>query len=83
MVTQPELHLTNEFMKSSGTKHIKRALSKIGASARRKAFLGNRPIAISENGEVILLYPDGAKKRVTPKILSDLAHWQLLNSGQI
>lgn len=61
-------------MNRSGTRNIKKALSKIGISARRKAFRQNRPVAISENGKAILLYPNGDKKKITAKILKDLAN---------
>lgn len=52
---------------------IESVLKKIGKSARRQAFRNNRPVAISENGKAILLYPDGSKKEVTATVLKELA----------
>ncbi|TGL35456.1 hypothetical protein EHQ52_13420 [Leptospira koniambonensis] len=37
-------------------------LRQAAESARRKAFRKNLPIAIYENGVVVLLYKDGTKK---------------------
>jgi hypothetical protein len=48
------------------------ALAKIGQSARRKAFRGRRPVAISVNGKAFLLYANGSKKEVTPQTLEEL-----------
>jgi len=53
---------------------LNKALMKIGRPARRKAFRNNRPVAISENGKTILLYPNGSKRAVTPEILRELSH---------
>jgi hypothetical protein len=53
---------------------LKSALSKVGKSARRHAFRGNRPVAISENGEAMLVYPDGTKRKITSQVLEELTH---------
>jgi hypothetical protein len=53
---------------------LKIALSQVGKSARRRAFRGNRPVAISENGETMLVYPDGTKRKITPEVLQELTH---------
>lgn len=37
-------------------------LKKAALSARRKASKNNLPIAISENGQVKLIYPDNSEK---------------------
>lgn len=53
---------------------MKTALSQVGKSARRRAFRSNRPVAISENGEAMLVYPDGTKKKITAQVLEELTH---------
>jgi hypothetical protein len=45
-------------------------------SARKKAFLKKLPVAISENGITILLYPDGSRKPYTKRALQALRHAQ-------
>jgi hypothetical protein len=45
---------------------LKALLSKASGAARRKASRKNLPIAISENGEIKLIYPDN-KVRVLHK----------------
>jgi hypothetical protein len=51
---------------------VENALKGVGASARRKAFLHNRPVAISSNGKTYLIYSDGSQKLVTPQLLLQL-----------
>jgi len=51
---------------------VENALLGVGASARRKAFLQNRPFAISSNGKAYLIYPDGSQKLVTAQLLLQL-----------
>ena len=53
---------------------LKTALSQVGKSARRRAFRSNRPVAVSENGEAMLVYPDGTKKKIKPHVLQELTH---------
>ena len=49
-------------------------LSGVSKSARRRAFRSNRPVAISENGEAVLVYPNGAKIKITPQVLEELTY---------
>lgn len=49
-----------------------KALAGLGASARKKAFRKNLPVAISENGKTILIYPDGSRKPFTKKAIREL-----------
>jgi len=48
------------------------AIAGAGASARKKAFRKKLPVAISENGKTILIYPDGSRKPFTKKALQEL-----------
>lgn len=52
--------------------NVKSAIKEVGISAKRKAFRLKLPIAVSENGETILLYPDGTRKPFTAKAMADL-----------
>jgi len=54
------------------TRSFARALAGLGASARKKAFRKNLPVAISENGKTILVYPDGTRKPFTKKAIQEL-----------
>jgi hypothetical protein len=45
---------------------FKNLLAKAALSARRKAARKNLPVAISENGEIKLIYPDKKVKIVRP-----------------
>jgi hypothetical protein len=49
-----------------------KAIAGLGASARKKAFRKNLPVAISENGKTILVYPDGTRKPFTKKAIQEL-----------
>jgi len=59
-------------VKSSKTKGIKAAVAGVYLSARRKAFRNNLPVAISEAGKTILLFPDGTRKPFTLEALAAL-----------
>lgn len=48
-------------MKTSEKKLLSESLKGAGRSARRKAFKANLPVAILENGKVMLIYRDGRK----------------------
>ena len=48
--------------------NFKTLLKKAAISAKRKSFRNNLPYAIIENKEVILVYPDGTKKKIITKI---------------
>ena len=49
-----------------------KAIKGVGASARRKAFRHNLPVAISENGKTILVYPDGSRRPYTKEAIQEL-----------
>jgi hypothetical protein len=59
-------------VKSNKTKSIKAAIAGVYLSARRKAFRKNFPVAISEGGKTILLYPDGTRKPFTLEAITAL-----------
>lgn len=48
------------------------AIAGAAASARKKAFRKRLPVAISENGKTILIYPDGGRRPFTKKALQEL-----------
>ena len=52
------------------------AIIGIGASAKKKAFRKKLPVAISENGKTILVYPDGSRKPFSKRALQQLRHAQ-------
>lgn len=52
--------------------NIRGAIKELGNSARKKAFNLNLPVAVSENGRTILIYPDGTRKLFTSKAIADL-----------
>lgn len=54
------------------TNSLKKAIAGARASARKKAFRKKLPVAISENGKTILVYPDGSRKPFTKKALQEL-----------
>ena len=51
----------------TATEKLQTLLKKAGKSARRKASRKKLPIAISENGEIKLIYPD-KKEKVIRKV---------------
>ena len=51
---------------------LSKVLKGVGKSARRKAFKDDRPVAISENGEALLLYRDGTKRKIDDEVLQKL-----------
>jgi hypothetical protein len=53
---------------------LSNAIAGIGASARKKAFRNKLPVAISENGKTILVYPDGTRKPFTKEAFQELQH---------
>jgi hypothetical protein len=59
-------------VRSNKPKSIKAAIAGIYLSARRKAFRNNLPVAISEGGKTILLYPDGTRKPYSPEAIAAL-----------
>jgi hypothetical protein len=59
-------------MKSRKGSNIKTAIKEVSQSARKRAFRLKLPVAISENGQTILVYPDGTKKPFTSKAIADL-----------
>ena len=59
-------------MKKQENVNISKAVKSIGVSARRKAFRRNMPVAISENGQVVLLFPDGTRKPATSQAMQEL-----------
>lgn len=46
---------------------FKTLLKKAGVATKRKAARKKRPVAISENGNVVLVYPDDSRKIVYRK----------------
>lgn len=54
--------------------NIKTTIKKLGGSAKRKAFLKKLPIAVTENGQTILIFPDGTRKPFTSKAIAELKH---------
>jgi hypothetical protein len=59
-------------MKSRKVSNIKTAIREVSQSARKRAFRLKLPVAISENGQTILVYPDGTRKPFTAKAIDDL-----------
>jgi hypothetical protein len=59
-------------MKSRKNSNIKTAIKEVSQSARKRAFRLKLPVAISENGQTILVYPDGTKKPFTSKAIAEL-----------
>jgi hypothetical protein len=59
-------------MKARKSSSIKTAIGEVSQSARKRAFRLKFPVAISENGQTILIYPDGTRKPFTPKAIADL-----------
>jgi hypothetical protein len=53
---------------------LNNAIEGVSASARRKAFRHKLPVAISENGKTILVYPDGSRKPFTKQALQALKY---------
>lgn len=53
---------------------VEMALKTVSDTARKKAFRNDLPVAISENGKVILLYADGHREPATPQSLARLTH---------
>ena len=53
---------------------FREAIAGAGTSARKKAFRKKLPVAISENGKTILVYPDGSRKPFTKKALQELQY---------
>jgi hypothetical protein len=53
---------------------IEKVLKTVSTSARRKAFRNDLPVAISEGGRTILLYPDGRREDLNAKSLARLLH---------
>jgi hypothetical protein len=61
-------------MKSRKAKNIRNVIKEVSFSARKRAFRLKFPVAISENGQTILVYPDGTRKPFTSKAIADLKH---------
>lgn len=59
-------------MATKKTENIRAAISGIHQSARRKAFRRNLPVAVSEDGKTILIFPDGTRKPYTPEAMEAL-----------
>ena len=59
-------------MKSRHADNINTAIKGVSLSARKRAFRLKLPVAISENGQTILVYPDGTRKPFTSKAIADL-----------
>ncbi len=52
----------NDSKKNKASEKLKKFLVKATESTRRKAYRKNLPVAVSENGVIYLIYPDGTKK---------------------
>jgi hypothetical protein len=59
-------------MKSRKVSNIKTVIKDVSQSARKRAFRLKQPVAVSENGQTILIYPDGTRKPFTSKAIADL-----------
>jgi 1-acyl-sn-glycerol-3-phosphate acyltransferase len=59
-------------MATKKTENMRAAISGIHQSARRKAFRKNLPVAVSEDGKTILIFPDGTRKPYTPEAIATI-----------
>jgi len=58
----------------NGTKNIRTVIKGLSFSARRRAFRSNLPVAISEGGKTVLVYPDGTRRPFTPEAIAAIKH---------
>lgn len=54
-------------------KSYKDILKEIGNSAKEKAYDKKLPVAISENGKTVLVFPDGTKKPYNKNTIKSLS----------
>ena len=59
-------------MKSYKTGNVQTALQGVSKSARKKAFRKKLPVAISENGKTVLVFPDGSRTPYSAEAIADL-----------
>ncbi len=59
-------------MKSHKTGNVQTALQGVSKSARKKAFRKKLPVAISENGKTILVFPNGTRVPYSAEVIADL-----------
>jgi len=61
-------------MKSRRNSNINTAIKGVSRSARKRAFRHKLPVAISENGQTILVFPDGTRKPFTHAAIAGLKY---------